>query len=94
MQIHVASSAQPDIERIWAFYLVLDEKLATRSIKTLFDGLDILLKNPSVCALWGHGLRTLPIKFGQSGFMALYRYNPLTEEVLVLRIRHQREQDS
>jgi plasmid stabilization system protein ParE len=93
MQIHVSTATQPDLERIWDFYLAIDEKLAARAIKAVFSGLDILLKHPEVGHMTEGNLRALPIKFGRSGFIALYRYNPLTEDVMILRIRHQREQD-
>jgi len=38
-------------------------------------------------------LRELLISRGRTGYVALYRYNPATDIVLVLRIRHQRELD-
>ena len=39
-----------------------------------------------------HGLRELLISRGSSGYVALYRYDPATDVVLVLRVRHQREE--
>jgi plasmid stabilization system protein ParE len=36
-------------------------------------------------------LRELLISRGRTGYVALYRYNPMTSRVLVLRVRHQRE---
>lgn len=39
-----------------------------------------------------HGdIRELVISFGATGFVALYRFLPLREEVRILAIRHQRE---
>jgi plasmid stabilization system protein ParE len=93
MRMHVSAAAQADIARIWTFYLAIDEKLAARAIKTIFDGLDILLKHAEIGRIVQDGMRALPIKFGQSGFLALYSYNPLIEEVVILRLRHQREQE-
>jgi toxin ParE1/3/4 len=37
------------------------------------------------------GLRELLISRGRSGHIALYRYDPGADAVLVLRVRHQRE---
>ena len=37
------------------------------------------------------GLRELVISRGKTGYVALYRFFPLTETVLVLAIRHQHE---
>jgi len=36
-------------------------------------------------------LRELVIAFGDSGYIALYRYNPAADTVYVLAFRHQRE---
>lgn len=39
-----------------------------------------------------HGdLRELVISYGRTGYVALYRFLPLRDEVRVLAIRHQRE---
>ncbi|HUL68409.1 MAG TPA: type II toxin-antitoxin system RelE/ParE family toxin [Burkholderiaceae bacterium] len=38
------------------------------------------------------GLREMLISRGRSGYVALYRYDPATDVVLVLRVRHQREE--
>lgn len=35
--------------------------------------------------------RELPIPFGESGYVALYRLDPAADAVIVLAIRHQRE---
>ncbi|AUN33904.1 MULTISPECIES: type II toxin-antitoxin system RelE/ParE family toxin [Niveispirillum] len=36
-------------------------------------------------------LRELPVAFGDSGYVALYRYEPASDAVYVLAFRHQRE---
>ena len=39
-----------------------------------------------------HGdIRELIVSFGQTGYVALYRYLPVRQEVRILAIRHQRE---
>ena len=38
-----------------------------------------------------HELRELVIEFGDSGYIALYRYEPNLDAVFVLAIRHHRE---
>ncbi len=38
-------------------------------------------------------LRELPIPFGESGYIALYRFEPEWGAVYVLAVRHQREAD-
>ena len=41
----------------------------------------------------GPPLRELLIDQGRSGYLALYNYEPLSDTVNILRVRHQREQD-
>jgi len=36
-------------------------------------------------------LRELPIPFGASGYIALYRFEPEADAVYMLAVRHQRE---
>jgi len=38
-----------------------------------------------------HHLRELPIPFGESEYIALYRFKPEADAVYVLAVRHQRE---
>jgi plasmid stabilization system protein ParE len=91
IEVQLAESAQPDIHRIWDFYARIEADLPSRAIAALFSGLDILQAHPEVGEQIEAGLRQLRIKFGGSGFVALYRYNPVAEAVWILRIRHQRE---
>jgi toxin ParE1/3/4 len=91
IDVRLAESAQPDIQRIWDFYAQIDSDLPSRAIAALFSGLDILKAHPEVGEQIEAGLRQLRIKFGGSGFVALYQYNPIAESVWILRIRHQRE---
>jgi hypothetical protein len=38
-------------------------------------------------------LRELVISYGKTGYLALYRFLPVTDQVRTLAIRHQRELD-
>ena len=33
------------------------------------------------------------MSYGATGYLALYDYSPVYDDVLILRIRHQREED-
>ena len=50
-----------------------------------------LEQHPMIVRPVGAGLRDLLISRGRTGYVALYRYDPATDTVLVLAIRHQRE---
>ena len=38
-------------------------------------------------------LRELTIDFGSSGYLVMYRYEPAADTVVILAIKHQREDD-
>lgn len=50
-----------------------------------------LEQHPMIVRPVGAGLRELLISRGRTGYVALYRYDPASDTVLVLAIRHQRE---
>jgi plasmid stabilization system protein ParE len=54
-------------------------------------GLRTLKDHPLIGRPVEADLRELLISRGRTGYIALYRYNPANDVVLVLRIRHQRE---
>ena len=55
--------------------------------------LGVLRDHPLIGRPAEAGLRELLISRGRTGYVALYRYNPGDDIVLVLRVRHQREFD-
>jgi len=59
-------------------------QFAPRALRSLRD-------HPLIGRPVEHDLRELLISRGRTGYIALYRYNPVTDRVLVLRVRHQRE---
>ncbi len=77
--------------RIRRFYE--DPKIGERAIIAINSALRLLITNP----LAGRPvknrveLRERVIVFGNQGFIALYKFDLYTEEIVVLAIRHQRE---
>ena len=51
----------------------------------------MLAQHPYVGRRVEREVRELVISFGRSGYIALYRYLPVKDEVRVLALRHQRE---
>ncbi len=51
----------------------------------------VLAHHPEIGRLVEQGLRELIISRGKSGYVALYWYNSVTDAVLLLAIRHQKE---
>jgi plasmid stabilization system protein ParE len=89
-----APSALADLERLADFLLADDPAAAAATIPVLVDGLSVLRDHPLMGRVVEAGLRELLISRGRSGYVALYRFDPLADTVLVLAVRHQREHGS
>jgi plasmid stabilization system protein ParE len=65
-------------------------KRASNAIKSQLNRLEI---NPAIGRPFANDpdLRELVIDFGNSGYIALYRYDEVENAVVILEFRHQRE---
>ncbi|UIJ45313.1 type II toxin-antitoxin system RelE/ParE family toxin [Sphingomonas cannabina] len=61
-----------------------------RAAKVIGEHLKTLERFPTVGRPVHDGLRELVIGFGESGYVALYHYDP-AEDAVLLAFRHQRE---
>jgi toxin ParE1/3/4 len=62
-----------------------------KRLEDVLAGFEILLRNPRIGRPTIGGNRELVIGADARGYIALYRYNPSLDEVVVLAIRAQRE---
>jgi plasmid stabilization system protein ParE len=85
--------AVDDLERVFAFYESIQERLGERATDRLIEGLKILAHSPFVGRRASDRLRELVIGWGASGFVALYHVDLDRSEVVILALRHQREAD-
>ena len=97
-ELVIAESAKEDLERLHEFATDIDPDMAEQALKTITSALQILTRHPHICRkvqssdLPNIALRELVIKFGNTGYLALFEI--VDEEVaLVLAVRHQRERD-
>ncbi len=90
-QVIISLNASSNIRRIRRFYA--DRQVGDRAIAAIFSSLRLLLSNP----LAGRPmkkraeLRERVIIFGNQGFVAFYKFDPDSDEITILAIRHQRE---
>jgi plasmid stabilization system protein ParE len=89
----LAPDAADDLERLADFLTETLPQAAVQTVDLIFDALGILVHHPRIGRPLSRGLRELVISRGQSGYLALYTYDDVADLVLVLAIRHQREQD-
>jgi plasmid stabilization system protein ParE len=87
-------SALKDNYRLYRFLVEKDKGAASRAIKAIKKGVNVLLLQPGI----GRPLddfpaqfRELVVSFGDSGYVVRYHFNPEADRVAILAIRHQKE---
>jgi plasmid stabilization system protein ParE len=86
-----AAHALADLERLSDFLRESDPAAAQDTVALIFQALEILEQHPEIGRKVPFGQRELVISRGKTGYLALYRFLPHTDRVLVLAVRHQRE---
>lgn len=80
-----------DLERLTDFLEEADPHAAQNTAILIFDALEILVRHPEIGRKVHFGQRELVISRGRTGYLALYRFLPHIDRILVLALRHQRE---
>ena len=86
-----ASRALMDLERLSDFLQETDAQAAQDTAILIFEALEILVQHPEIGRKVHFGQRELVISRGRTGYLALYRFLPDLDRILVLAVRHQRE---
>ncbi len=86
-----ARQALADLQRLTDFLLESDPHEAQKTAAVIFDALQVLEHSPDIGRKVRSGMRELVISRGRTGYLALYRFFPIQQKVLVLALRHQRE---
>ena len=66
-----------------------ERQRAKQAVRHIAEAVELLSAHPLVGRLAESGLRELVISHGETGYLALYRYLPSEETVLVLSVRTQ-----
>jgi len=90
-RLQFATRAFEDLDRLTESLLDRAPELAAETVPLILGGLRTLKDHPLIGRPVEADLRELLISRGRTGYIALYRYNPAHDVVLVLRIRPQRE---
>lgn len=86
-----AARALDHLEQIFAFLRRENPLAASRSVSAIRSAATLLADHPLAGRRLHGDIRELVISYGQSGFIALYRFIPARQEVRILALRHQRE---
>jgi len=80
-----------DLERLSDFLIESDPPAARATVTLIFEALEMLLPHPEVGRKVHSGQRELVISRRRTGYLALYRYRPHNDRILVLALRHRCE---
>lgn len=90
-QVVLAEEAERDLDRITDFLIETEAGSAPFVAEGILQALYTLVRHPLIGRRADGQVRELVISRGASGYVALYRYEPVRETIRILRIRHQRE---
>lgn len=86
-----SEDALADIERLVDFLIDIDLAVALETFNVIDDGVRLLTRHPEIGRLVGGGKRELVISRGRTGYIAIYEFDKWIDTVVVLAIKHQRE---
>ena len=90
-QVVYSARSLDHIERAFQFLRDKNPNAAVSAVEAIRSAIGSLSAHPLVGRRMEGELRELIISYGQSGYVALYRFLIARDEVRVLAIRHQRE---
>lgn len=81
-----------DVQRVYRFLAEKNADAAKRAVRAIRASLDVIAKHPEIgrpADAMEPEYREWPIAFGESGYVALYRYDG--QSLVIVAIRHQKE---
>ena len=92
-QIVYSSNALDDFERTFEFLAEVNPDAAILAASTIRQAVEVLADHPLIGRRVEGELRELVISYGKTGYVALYRFLPLQNQIRILAVRHQHELD-
>ena len=86
--VKLLPSAVADLQRLVMFLRDEDPEAAAQTARIIFDVLRVLEKYPLIGRSIARDRRELVIYRGRTGYLAQYHYEPGSDEVLVVALRH------
>ncbi len=91
LRLIIIGAALADLERVVDVLRERQSQHAGATLPLVMDGLRILQAHPDAGRPADNGMRELMISRGRTGYVALYVFDEISDEVRVLGVRHQRE---
>jgi len=92
-QVVYSENALANLGRAFDFLAEHDPPAAVGAASAISEAVDTLSNHPLIGRTVASELRELVISYGKTGYIALYRFLPVQDQVRILAIRHQRELD-
>lgn len=89
IEVVYATRAVSDLEALIGG--IPEQQRAKQAVRRISEAVELLGEHPLIGRLAEGGLRELVISQGETGYVALYRYLPSEEAVLVLAVRGHEE---
>jgi plasmid stabilization system protein ParE len=86
-----SARALDHLEEAFEFLRNENPRAASQSVTAIRSAATLLADHPLAGRRLHGDIRELVISYGQSGYVALYRFMPVRQELRFLAIRHQRE---
>lgn len=90
-RVFLSQAAFDDLVRLDGFLAEANDPMAGDLLDFILDALHVLTHQPCIGRPVEGGLRELIISRRRSGYLARYEFDDANDQVLVARIRHQRE---
>lgn len=90
-QVVYSARSLAHVERAFLFLLDKNPGAAQDAVVAIQSAVDNLAAHPLIGRRIEGELRELVISYGETGYVALYRFVVSQDEVRILAIRHQRE---
>lgn len=90
-EISYSRRSLADLERLADFLHGTSPTVADETALLIIEAVSILNHHPLMGRPVEDGLRELTISRGRTGYVALYHFEPSSDAVLILSLRHQRE---
>lgn len=92
-RVVLSPQVKADFDRIFDFIFERAPEYAAVRIEAIIAAIDLLESSPMIGRPVALGQRELIIATGASGYLALYRFDPVQDIAFVLAVRSQRERD-
>jgi len=94
IKLEYSQKALADINRLVLFLINSDISIALDTFDIIDEAIQVLKRHPDIGRITSTtGKRELVISRGRTGYIAIYEFDKLTDVVVFLAIKHQRENE-